>query len=562
MARVVLGSDEVLGIPPSWAGVLDRLRSYPVYQILDMLGRLGVLLDRADPDRPIVTQEIILAEIFGPKSVPLKRVVQYQDRRRKEGSLVPITLFHRAQLENCAKVALMYLPIEDDRNANSNLKAFGHALLIINSLIEKAIDSKDLELYLVANGLYNAPEDGSQVLARTWDIYLKDRPHLAKLACYRSLGADIRRITGLEPDAFFAVLMGFNAHWMALGVKDLADVGTSIADDSFLTTNLTFSDTEIKSLFSLVSQDATALQERLQQRYTLDAIRPYDNVLLARRPLVRIGDRHYLPSPYLLRQKLTSGLHHLFLDPDAGLSSKERSQFLTYIGYVWEDYVVQFAQRTYGDSHGVVLRYGADLQTNPEEKAADLLIGIDDMLLAIEIKATLFPLEVRAGGDEQLYLSKIQDLLFDAAEQLDATVRAFERGAFRDSGFDPDRVRAIIPMVASYEGTTLNPLLGNRIAETLKQENWLQQDRVRRLQIIDPAELDLWEAGVAEGFPMHRVVEEKALSAKWTALSFRNFWNVYAPDADVRNAYLGNVLREVFVSVSNYFSPKWREGAE
>lgn len=353
--------------------------------------------------------------------------------------------------------------------------------------------------------------------------------------------------------------MGFNAHWMALELEDLPVVGTSISGESFLTTNLTLSSAEIEHFFSLVSLSAYELRDDLQRRYTFDDMRPYDNVPLARRPLVRIGNRHYLPSPFLLRQKLTTGLHHLFLDPKSGLNSKERSQFLTYIGYVWEDYVIEFARRSYGSLRSAVLGYGVDLQVAPGEKSADLLIAVDDVLLAIEVKATLFPLEVRAGGDYELYLSKVQDLVFDAAAQLDATVTALEAGALEEKGFYSDRVRVIIPLIVSYEVTALNPLLGNRIRQTLQQNGWLQQSRVTGLQIVDPAELDLWEAGMSAGIPIHQALEEKARSPQWTALSFRNFWNARAPGAEVSNAYLGGVLNEVLTNVSEYFTPKWRQ---
>lgn len=553
---VVPDSEQLLGIPASWEAVRVRLRQYPLTQVLDILTRIGVVLANADSIDDVDSQRRIVHGIFGEKAPILKNLDKLERKRYKRQQSSPLIIFHDAQVVNCAKAALLDDGVRAEGEYNSNLSKLGQALLIVNSLIHRESATlrslhspdgvQDWELFMLSNTLFNAGVSDLHDYARSWKLYLSDSPSLNQNKSYLNFPAEIERLTGLKPDVLYAIFFAFHSHWNTIDPEAVGEASIPIDHESFFTASMRITAEESDAFFGLVSQELEALRESIRSQYSWSSMKPYSFVPLARRPLVRIGSAHYPLVLRFLKEKLTSGLYHLFIDEQFGLRGKARSDFFTHIGYVWEDYVVRLLKRAYCKTNNATLFVADEFKKYLYRKGADLIIRIDDVLLIIEVKATRFPLSVRSGTSWDLYSERLEDLVFDAAEQLNATVEDIMNGRFTPLGFQPEKFRRIFPIIASLETSPMNPLLGHRITARLKQQNWLQRENTLPLQILDPGELEGWETAVERGTPAHERLLAKVESETWVWNSFRNF--CIASDAhefSSTNQYLADVFDRI-----------------
>jgi hypothetical protein len=550
---VTPGSEELLGIPASWRGVQERLLTYSLAEVLDLLGRISILLNSEGGLTSPVVQGEIISGLFGNKTPVWKRLEQFSRQQIKEnGAAQTVVVFHDAQVANTVKAALLAIPPDHQPpgEVRSDHRRLGQALLIVNSLISdqseilKDLDSeaasRDLEMYVLANGIFYAGGAGVQDFARASELYLRDRTSLHAVSGYRDLAAEIKLLTGLDPESLWAIFFAFYARMASTTREKMPLRGARLTKESLFGSHQGFTSEQIDSFFALLAQDVEDLRAAAIKRYSWDNIRPFDFVTLARRPFVRIDDEYFLLGLRFLEEKLTTGLHHIFLDPRTGLRKDEdRQVYLTFMGYVWEDYVRELLERAYLSTQAAVLVGEGAIKQRVTGKSIDSIVVVGDVALLIESKATLLTLEVRTGTDWGGYEGKLQDLVFDAAEQIDRTMQAVESGVFADLGVNPTAIRRYVPVVASMEPSIMNPLLAVRTQKVLEANGWLQGERVTALQILDPSEMELLEMGVEAGRPMHSLLERKADDANLSKVSFRNFLiSLGDPVLDGRNSYL------------------------
>jgi hypothetical protein len=547
---ISLGSEDLLGTPATWNGVEVRLRSYSLAEVLDLLGRISILLSQADSDPKVQGQ--ILSGLFGPKSVVHKRLDTFTRSFYQRKGQHLLVLFHEAQIANAVKAAFLAIPpnYSPPPAPRPDHRKLGQALLIINSLIaEGAVPfshdktqagEQNMELFFAANSGFNAGGAGLHEFARAAELYLRDRPHLSNRPSYRNLADDIQSLTGLSPTELWGIFFAIFAHLANIKREDMPFRGARLIPATLFNHLPKFAPEQVSAFLQLVAQDETELRNAIQERYSWNSIKPFDFVPLARRPLVRVGEEYYLLGLRFLEEKLTTGLHHLFLDTKNGLASyKDRQGYLTYMGYVWEDYVHESLKRGYHDNQEAIMISEDVIKQQVSKKSIDAIIVVDGIALLIEAKATMFALATRAGEDWEGYLSKLKELVFDAAEQIDCTIQAIESGAFRNVGVEPSKIRRYLPVVVSLEPALMNPLLASRLEAELKDNGWLQQQKTGPIQLLDPSELELIEAGASAGQAMHAVLDEKSSHPNLAGVTFRNYLvSTDDPVLDQRSSYL------------------------
>ena len=211
---------------------------------------------------------------------------------------------------------------------------------------------------------------------------------------------------------------------------------------------------EMEALSDFLSVGAKAAKTELEtRRIGPGNLRPYDPFPLAATPLVRLEGRLYCPSVRLLRWKLTTGLHHVFLSPS---KSPEADRYLTFAGRIFEDYVEELLGRVFPPE---ARRYigEADLrQFVGRGKACDGAILYGDSVVLVESKATLFPYAVRAQGDFDTLQRKLGHIFGRAAQQFSNTIAAIEAGRLGHV-IQPDRVSRYLPLVVTLDTLPITP---------------------------------------------------------------------------------------------------------
>lgn len=523
---VTLGYRDVFGRRASWEDLESRLAGYNRARVLNWLGRLSFVLDQSRLPESRAIQERLIYAVFGPKG---GRVFEsYLALQTRTDS--PVIVFHQAQLLTLAKAA--YLIDRRRDNPDSSSYQLGEALLMATDFVDEehaALQLHDYhsqegnrrwQLYILANTTFNSADNLVHALARSYDLYLMDKPHLRTSDAYLDLPRLMEKATGCPPEKAWMALVAIAARWMHSRVEDHLEQDARIQVSSYFTTNFDFRSEEAQQFFALIAEsDATLLRE-VQQRYRVGALRPFDTLPFARWPVVIFGDFGIPMSAPLVRQRLTTGLHHSFLDPGK-FSVAEREQYLQYMGRVFEDYVHRLFVRALGEP-GPRYIDGAALRAHAKGKVCDGAVRYPGAIVLFETKASLLSLDARTGQNWNSYRDRLNDIVIDAARQIDETIKAVERGHFVPLGLDGKSIRQYVPLVITLENALVNPLSDMMVREELRREGVLVGSEVIALQVMDIAELENAELALKSGRSLLDLVVEKANGG--SSESFTNWW--------------------------------------
>lgn len=521
---------DVYGEDPNWADIADRLSEFGLGQVLVTLGGVSAVLNSYEPLEG--QRRIVLALFRDPEKIG-RDFQACWDRLKREGATGLLTFFSEPQVVAVAKIALLVCPHVTERSSES-LQPIGEALLMAADLIDREDTlgltgdmrtdaGRDAWLrFVVTNGLFNVSDNFGHALARTHDLYLPDHTDPDEPGVSIDLRRRFEEITGLDPDLAWAMGMALFANWRTVDPKSDRPPGPLSLEAYISALNIT--DAESRAIRQLFAVDAGDARDTLRRRGCgPDALRPYVIEPLDGRPLVSLEDRLYCPSVRLLRWKLTTGLHHVFLQPSDRNDRSKRNGYLTYAGRVFETYVEALFRRIFhvGDEHFVddkTLR-----QSIPSaRKACDGVIVDDDTVLLLEYKATLLPRAVRAEGNLGKLRTYVANTFGYAAKQFDHTIQAIEDGHLGDQ-VRPDRVTRYLPIVITLDMLPVEGFFYRTIEAVIRKGNVLTHGKARPIQVLSVSELELLEGYLAEGGSLAALVLERIEHGTYRDSPFKNY---------------------------------------
>jgi len=564
---VTLSYKQVYGSVPIWDDLQRALNEYSLEYIVDIISRISASLYATLPWDGDVQRKICQA-LFGP--VDTARVIETAKRvntemRRDHGPPPPLLIFHEQQELNLLKAALL-LKSPEDRDSSQNPVNLGKALLMITDLTEgepgdlTGIRHDDPDFlnrwlgYILANGLFNTGSVSSYALARSYDLYLRDKPWLRNCGSYVDLPAVVQQVTGLDPDSLWAATFALATHWRSLSVDRAGNKTTAINRNIYFTSGFSFTDNDANRFFSTCTTDVHNLRAEVMSLYTLKEIRPFDMLPFAKCPLVAFDERVRSMSVMLLMKKLTTGLHYIHLD--ASLNKAHRDRYLTYMGEVFGDYVHRMFERLFPQGTGRYLLLDT-LRPEMKGKYSDGVVAYPDGVMIVEVKASLFSLEARVGHKIGSIKQRLQDIYTDGAEQIQATIDALRNGLRDDQGVIPASIRWFLPVVVTLEDMPMNPITYGEIRRVLKSKGLLQAPDIRPLQSIDVGDLEQIEAVVADGRTLRQLFEEKMSEQAEAEDSWANFF--YRRREEFRNCqneYLKAESLQIFERAKRYFADR------
>lgn len=569
--RVSLGYEEVFGKKPSWSELFDRLKRYNLAQVLGVLGRISGVLDKLDRDHA-EAQARICTGLFGERSRQILKAVRDWTEKEKRENALPSepALFHELQLINFAKVAFLHLdPGPFDQTAP--LEPLGEALLMLSNLLDAVSNEPDSDVstpagmkrwqqHFLANGLFHHGDTEVHALPRFYDIYLTDKSSLRPHPSYVDLPRRVLDVTGLEPNTLWAIVFALMAHWRNIELDSIAQ-GAWVMDKTVYFMQFGFSPTEINRFLSLVSTEIVTMKKEVLRLYSQDDLKPFHVLPFARWPLVEMDNAVFCVSMKLLKQKLTNGLHHLFLDPR--FSSEERDQYLTFIGAVFEDYVERILVRVFPPSSGRLLR-ADELKQAVAGKSCDSAILYGDAVVLLETKATRFTLGARTEGNWDEYERQFQDIFQDSAAQIDNTIKACEDGRLTSLGIDPRWVRTYFPVIVTLEDLPMNRVIYRKVREDIDEAGLLMNPKAKALQAFDVGELEFLEIGLHAGRSLRDILEEKVSSEASRDESMGNYLIGRGESFILKpvNDYLGGLFKELGERAMQFFIQQRGKQAE
>lgn len=519
---------DVYGEDPAWGDVADRLAGFGLGQVLVALGGVSAVLNSYES---LKGQRRIISALFRRPDQVGRALQAFWDRR--EGVTDMLWVFTEQQVVAVAKIALLVCPHVTERSAES-LQPLGEALLMAADLIDREEDpvlspdiqspsSRDAWLrYLMMNGLFNASENLPFALARTHELYLPDDLGPDGVDGPVDLRKRFKEITGLDPDFAWGMGIALLANWRTVDPK--SDRPRGPLSLGAYASALNINEGEIGALKRLFAVDAGEARDRLRERGCgPGSLRPYDIEPLDRSPLVELEGRLYCPSVRLLRWKLTSGLHHVFLRRTSRNDSVTRDRYLAHAGTVFENYIEALFRRVFPR---VALRYvdGNTLRRRIPSgtKSCDGVVLYGDTVLMIECKATLLPYGVRAEGNLDELRTKVVHVFGKAAKQFDHTILAIEDGCLGDL-VRPDLVTHYLPLVITLDSLPVEPFFYRAIEEAIAQRNALTHSEARPMQVLAVSELELLEEYMADGGSLAELLLERIANDTYRDSTMQNY---------------------------------------
>lgn len=393
-------------------------------------------------------------------------------------------------------------------------------------------------------------------IARSWDLYMEDRPHLQGTRSYVDLPAKAEQVTGLPLDQLRARLVVLFSHW-GKGVGPDRPLPSPLLETHF--DSFDFSPEEEDRFWPLVAGTPEELRREFEARgCTRGDLRPWDVHPFEKRPLVLHDGQLFCPSVSLLQEKLGAGLHYLFLNGIC--DERDRKRYLDYIGDVFEDYV----EGVFGAVFRGTGRFIGEKELRGRAAGSPVCDGIvayPDTIVLVETKASRSTLGLRTEGDWEALLVLVRKLMVRSARQLDATVRLIESGALSDLGVEPGGLRAYFPVAISLEHVPMNQLTYDRVSGELATDGLLSGPRVRPLQLLDVRDVELLEAAAANGWNVGELLEERVASGWHRVASLVNYLHaVEHPAAKLPQARLADRFEELMESVVDYLRVRQQEG--
>lgn len=569
--RVSLGYEEVFGKKPSWSDLLDRLKQYNLAQVLGVLGRISGVLAILDREHA-QAQARICVGLFGQRSREILRSVRDWVKKERTENALPAepALFHELQLINFAKVAFLHLdPGPFDKPVP--LEPLGEALLMLSNLLDAVSNEPGSDIstregrkrwhqHFLANGLFHHGDTEIHTLPRFYDIYLTDKPSLQGHPSYVDLPRRVRDVTGLGPDTLWAIVFALMAHWRNIDLDSIAQ-GAWVMDKTVYFKFYKFSSNEINRFLSLLATDIDTMKKEVVRTYS-DDLMPFHVLPFARWPLVEMGNAVFCVSVKLLRQKLTNGFHHLFLDPR--FSTSEREQYLQFIGAVFEDYVERLLGRVFPPLSGRYLRSDVLKKAVGEGKSPDAAILYGDAVVLLETKATRFTLGARTEGNWDEYERQFRDIFLDSAAQIDNTIQACEAGRLKHLGIDPRIIRAYFPVIVTLEDLPMNRVIYRKVREEIDGMGVLRNPKAKPLQAFDVGELEFLEIGLQTGRSLRDILDEKVSSDESRDESMANYLIGRGEPFILKpvNDYLGSLFNDLGDRAMQFFVQQKEQQAE
>ena len=520
---------DVYGEDPAWEDVADRLSGFGLGQVLLVLGGVSAVLNSYEP---LQSQRRVIQALFRDPDQIGRSFQACWDRMKSEGVTDLVWFFSEQQVVAIAKIALLVCPHVTDRSAGS-LQPIGEALIMASDLIDREEDmagppdfrspaNRDAWLrFITMNGMFNASDNFAFSLARTHDLYLPDGPGPNADDGSVDLRRRFEEITGLDPEFAWGMGLALFANWRTVDPKSDRPPGP-LSLEAYVSA-LNISGDEIVALKNLFAVDAGEAKATLLERGCgPGSLRPYDIEPLDRSPLVSLEERLYCPSVRLLRWKLTTGLHHVFLLPTERNDDARRREYFKYAGRLFENYVDALLRRVFPQEARRYVDEKALRQRVPSGmKACDGVVLYGDMVLLLECKATLLPYGVRAKGELDTLRSKVANIFGRAAEQFDDTILAIEDGCLGDL-VRPEMVTRYLPLVVTLDMIPVEPFFYRTIEEAIAGRNALTHRKAGALQVLAVSELELLEEYMTEGGSLAELLLERIENGNYRDSSLKN----------------------------------------
>jgi hypothetical protein len=365
--------------------------------------------------------------------------------------------------------------------------------------------------FLVQNGAFNGKEPFLEAHARLMALFaIADSDDARPRKDYCDLDALAKEATGLSLRQQMAAGVAAMSGTGALSEGRPAPGAAYLSADFFdqVAERLELGATGATAIRDVLSAERAWYAEAfrsIESSIGLDARQAaagYNRVPFDSRPFLRLADgRFLLWSPRTIISWLTDGFYYRALDAARGAGRRE--QFLTFWGYLVEQYARQLLEEVYPEPRpvGSGRVYGEQVygSRRRRRRTPDIAVEFGTDVVLIEVFSGRLSLEARVGGRPAKIAEGVTKMVAAKGSQLSRRIDDLLAGEFSYPEVDLAHVRRVWPIVVTGPGLLMTEVLSDEI--DARMEGAFEQARVQPLTILDLADLEqlvgLVEAGWA-----------------------------------------------------------------
>ncbi len=511
---------------------------FGVAEALNLLLKAEQLLHHTAYAESIETQRYLAAQFLFPSTLDqINRWIQDNARG------TDVWIFSEQQLLTAICLTITHGRMGDPKSLRvAPFESLGLALLSISDHLEPLKQEipqfETLSLpqqkrrmveSILRNGLFNQQDDYRHHIVRHHEMFCEIAPRMETHPQFVDLHRMHRRITGLSPPTFIAMGVALLCAFHRVTRDNAHEAPVSIPIRSF------FRRTCLARAGRKFFKEISTTRRRFRRAYVCDLevsrVTAYNFLEVQRHPLLRIRrDRAFCLSLRFIIERLGIGMHYRFL---TGLPESDRSKYLTFCGYLFEEYVRRICMRMYPGGRFVSqVRYGANLE------AADGWIIYPRTAIVLEAKASRFTLETFLSGSFGSFEDKFRESFLKGARQLDRTIRDFKAGLFAVDGLTATDLPVLYPILVTLQYVPQDVFLSEYIREAIRDENLFADTSIRPLQIIHIEDLEHLEGIVNAGTRLLDLLQRREGNRVWRDWPFSNFLVEQFPEGFPQNHHV------------------------
>ena len=494
---------ELRGNPATLPEIATTLRKIGVYEALQALSRIGLLLENHEWSNKDLQHALVRGLVPGEYSRTAAQILGAEPYR---------FVFFEQQILGAMQLAILYCPQIGTTPLEGNRPLFNEfmvkCVLGITDILESTYlnsarrrsriglraDSDPLASALLRNAFLNYRDEFTHMLARFWDLYLELPEQLAGSSNYVDVETAFAQVTGVSLREYLAVGFGLGSPFMqASGKVGEQDVQKFVVDPTAYFSMTSVDPPTLRRCVHYVSSDLETYRRSFLTELQRTKELHFSYITMRQTPLLRFPNGACIPlSLRFLHERITVGVYWLICDR---LPSRNRSRFQTFFGELFEEYVKQTFARAFPSSPHLAKRvhfakrYGS---RGRRKETSDVIVAYAKDALFVEVKSTRLRMEDSGiRGDVAAFRQELKTKVIGAARQIDSVVRDFLSGAFRLDGFEATHLRRAHPIVLTFGYIPQTPLVWGDIQRMLDDAGLLQGQLFAPLQLINVEELEL-----------------------------------------------------------------------
>ena len=550
---------ELRGRPATLAEIAATLRKIGVYEALQALSRIVLLLENHDwsnRELQIALVRGLIPEEYSRSAAQILNTDPYR------------FVFFEQQILSLMQLAVLYCPETGDTRLEGNRTLFDqfvvNCVLGITDILESTYlrsarrrstagvgeVSEPLSSAMLRNAFFNYRDQFTHMLARFWDLYLELPTQLAQSSNYVDVETAFAQAVGVSLREYLAIGFGIAGHFMQASAKvGERDVHKFVIDPEAYFSTTSVGGATLERCLLHLSSDLASYRRSLRAELRRTKELHFSYITMKQAPLLRFPNGACIPlSLRFLHERITLGVYWLIND---SLPPAPRSRFQTFFGELFQEHVERAFKRAFPPSPHLTKRahFAVEYGSRKESKeASDVILIYGETAAFVEVKAARLRMEDSGiRGDVAAFREDLETKVVGAANQIDRVVRDFVAGEFSLEGFKPDDMHRAVPIVVTFGYVPQNPSTWREIQLMLDHRGLLQGPLFAPLQLINAEELEMLAGYLLSGgeLGLLEILDDRASDPYYRLLPIKTYLAHNVPPPPDENAWIANRLEQL-----------------